>query len=205
MLTNQKKHKFIVVEGIDGVGKSTIAQSLAQQLGAYYYKTPSKKFSSLKIIEQNNVFPIRTYFDQDYFRSPATRFLFYALSLVEATTEINHLLETNHVVCDRFFASTLAYHAITMPELLEVDFSWLPILIPDYQFLLTIHDRHTHQERLRGRSQTTDNNIENDLTLLSAVQDNFSLMNLTPIDTTQLEIPEVLEQISGRLRNAIQQ
>ena len=39
---------FIVVEGLDGVGKSTFVKALSKAIGADELKTPSDKFNEIR-------------------------------------------------------------------------------------------------------------------------------------------------------------
>ena len=41
---------FIVIEGLDGTGKSTLARSLAQHLGAIHLRTPDESLASVRPI-----------------------------------------------------------------------------------------------------------------------------------------------------------
>ena len=44
-----ERFPFIVIDGIDGVGKTTVAKMLVRQTGACYYKTPSGIFEKMRL------------------------------------------------------------------------------------------------------------------------------------------------------------
>ena len=85
----------IVLEGLDGVGKSTAARLLASQLQAVQLRTPP-----------TSLLHVRSYFDS----RPELRAGFYETGNFIAAAEMsNALASSRSVVCDRFFASTRAY------------------------------------------------------------------------------------------------
>lgn len=85
----------IVLEGLDGVGKSTAARLLASQLKAVQLRTPP-----------TSLLPCRPYFDS----RPELRAGYYETGNFIAAAEMsNALASSRSAVCDRFFASTRAY------------------------------------------------------------------------------------------------
>ena len=166
MFKNKSQFRFIVIEGIDGSGKSTIARGLSNKLSCHYYRTPPDIISKCLVSTTDQSVTLREYIDQKAFDQPQMRFLFYLFSLMQASNDILHLLKTNHVVCDRYIASTLVYHRILDPRLNSIDFDWLDIISPDYEILLTIRDTETLRDRLsRKNSAVSDNIVEPNLPL----------------------------------------
>jgi dTMP kinase len=91
--------RLIVVEGLDGVGKSTLSRGLADALGAAWRTTPSEALRAH-----------RGAFDAAYRDIPAASQLFYAASVVAAGAEADALRAAGRdVVIDRYWSSTLAY------------------------------------------------------------------------------------------------
>ena len=93
------KHPFIVVEGLDGTGKSTLSKNLARYLKGVPMGTPPPSIAS-----------IRGHFDkfpQLYRRS------FYALGNYIAAQQVIDHCKTQPVVMDRFWHSTTAYAIAT--------------------------------------------------------------------------------------------
>lgn len=133
---------FVVVEGIDCSGKSSVAASVAQLIGGIVYETPPKSF-------------------RGSFRPPelATdlrrHYEYYRDSNVVASEEISETLSKGvNVVCARYWFSTLAYHRAGKLEVRESDFEKL--LKPDLIVLLWVSpevqsSRHEADKREEGK------------------------------------------------------
>lgn len=90
---------FIVVEGLDGAGKSTAARALAVELAAVELKTPGAELA-----------PLRSEILRCLARSPLATTLFYAAAVAAASHEVTeHRAAGRHVVMDRYLLSTCAY------------------------------------------------------------------------------------------------
>ena len=85
----RSRGRLICIEGIDGTGKTSVARRLAREISATYYSTPPEPFRR-----------IRKRVDRT--ADPATRFFFYMSSVQRASGEINTLLHSGDVVCDRY-------------------------------------------------------------------------------------------------------
>lgn len=93
--------RLIVVEGLDGAGKTTLSKSLAAALGAEWTTTPGK---ALRLLRED----IELALD-----GPIAHQLFYAASVVsEANAVAPALARGQDVVVDRYWASTVAYAAL---------------------------------------------------------------------------------------------
>ena len=189
-------HRFIVIEGVDGVGKTTIARTLAFQLGAVYVRTPTSTLESfVQHTSDGAKMKLRHYVDQLARTSPRTRFLFYLFCVSEASHHIEGLLETTDVVCDRYLASTLAYHRVLEPELASVDVEWIDCLQPDFQFLLEVNNTREHVDRLAGRLPRSDKALEENMAFLDAVKREFRQLGLQVVDTTGRSIEGIVREI----------
>ena len=137
-------NEFIVFEGVDGSGKTTIARELAQQMGGIYMKTPGKSFE-----------PAREYIDNG--AATDAKLFFYLSSVFDASAQIQTTLESHPVVCDRYIFSTIvphaAYHGRDLEELEE---ELRPVtsrlLQPDQTILLTVDE----DEQLSRLASTRD-------------------------------------------------
>ncbi|KAK9500239.1 hypothetical protein O3M35_001535 [Rhynocoris fuscipes] len=86
---------FLVFEGLDGSGKSTMT------------KLASKKLSCVQVVTPPDCIKhLRNYFDEC---EPKLRRAYYSLGNYIAAMEIRTILQTRPVVMDRFWHSTAAY------------------------------------------------------------------------------------------------
>ncbi|HOU54431.1 MAG TPA: AAA family ATPase [Myxococcota bacterium] len=92
---------FVVLEGLDGCGKSTVCGLLADRLGACLLKTPPAGLDD-----------IRGQIDGLLEDRPLARPLFYASMGAWVSEQARRNLQAGiHTVCDRYYLSTLAYAA----------------------------------------------------------------------------------------------
>lgn len=130
---------FIVLEGIDGVGKSTVTRLVAERLGFVPYATPPKEY-----MERRR--------EIDLNGSPQQKFNFFRDGVIVASTEIRQLLSTGKsVICDRYWMTTYVYHKVIGVHVTEDDFANLSQ--PDLTILLTASPEHQLQRLIeRGMS-----------------------------------------------------
>lgn len=175
-------YKFIVVEGIDGSGKSTVAAEVAKMIGGVLLRTPPQEFDA-----------IRPIFDGDV--SLGSRFLFYLLGVACVSDAAKKALTTSHVVCDRYVASTFAYHEALGLDI-KVDCGNFDLIEPDLAFLLTIADEDERQKRLLNRSEKTFSDIwfdgEESRQVLCRAYGRFDMHE---IDTTGRTVNQVVNSI----------
>ena len=92
--------RFVAIEDLDAVGKTTLAKLTAQKIGGVYYRTPPELFlDECTQIDKNGV-----NFDEK-------RFAFFVKTVVYASSEIKKLTAENRIVIvDRWIWTTFAYH-----------------------------------------------------------------------------------------------
>jgi thymidylate kinase len=179
-------NKFIVVEGIDGSGKTTVCKILSQKIGAKFYKTPSFPFSDIRTLIDKKV-------------NLKSRFFFYLSSVFHASYEINEILKEKTVVCDRYILSTLCYHRAAEPYFKTFDENKMDILQPDLTFYLEA-DYNIRVRRIAQREHIEFENIFNtvfhDESFQKKVESEFSkYKNLIRIDTNILTAEAVADKI----------
>ncbi len=152
-------YPFVVIEGIDGAGKTTIAQFLSHLIGAAYVKTP------VGAVKWN-----RNYIDK---LDPLPRFLYYVADLAEASQLITENLLRQPVVCDRYHLSTILNHQAMGVPVGMVDFSALQIVKPMAVVYLWAEESII-VARLQARSEVSSHiHLERDRQLQQAVHQLF--------------------------------
>lgn len=149
---------FIVIEGLDGCGKSTVAQHLSKKLEAVLLTTPGSDFKD-----------IRSHLDMIFSNNIKARQLFYMASVFKVSKEVKELKELGrHVVVDRYWLSTQVYHRWmsndTYLELHEVEGE---LLKPD----LTVYLDLPLDERNK-RIEARNGNTREDMQTLTQQADN---------------------------------
>ncbi len=142
---------FIVIEGLDGTGKSTTAKILAKALGGKFLTTPLDKFKT-----------VRPELEEIYSDESLARQLFYASTAVCSSNRVSEeLTQYDCVIIDRYWLSTQVYHSwrtggehFLLPE---VEAS---ILKPD----LTVYLNISLEERIKRLGGRSDNTEEDRLT-----------------------------------------
>lgn len=135
---------FIVLEGLDGVGKSTLARRYAQQYGYQLMTTPGRE-----------LLPIRADIISGLGSSETARALFYAATVQAEGEKAYRLAESGeNILMDRYRASTIAYaqqRGVTLD--LSAALSQAPT--PHLSILLTL-DEAERQHRLQQRGCTPE-------------------------------------------------
>jgi dTMP kinase len=95
----QKRPPFIVFEGADGVGKTTMAQWLAHEFNLAYLKGPSGPFAETRAAFDTPLTPV------------TARMGFYLGAAFEVAAQAEYRLNAGRgVVLDRYYYATMAYH-----------------------------------------------------------------------------------------------
>jgi thymidylate kinase len=106
-----EKPIFVVIEGLDGAGKTTCAMKLAHAIGAEYMTTPSPEIRQLRPSILGN-----------FGGSQQAVQLFYLSTVFAASLQVRNALNAGKsVVLDRYFLSTQTY-AEFRGSPLELDF-----------------------------------------------------------------------------------
>src|SRR3990167_9779167 len=149
------KNVFVSIDGVDGVGKTTVARLLAANDSLRYHKSPAGPFAQLRK-------------EVDVHATPLERYCFYRLATQFDSVQISQLLETNSVVCDRYIASSAAYH-IAMDARIRVIHSDAELLKPHFAFLLGARSEVRDKRILERAKVLSDVKLEGDSTLLDHV------------------------------------
>ncbi|CAH1117953.1 unnamed protein product [Phaedon cochleariae] len=145
-----RSHPFIVLEGLDGSGKSTTGTKFAKKIGAKKWQTPPASISH-----------IRHLFDDD----KVLRTAYYSLGNYIAGLEVEIMLKDQPIVMDRYWHSTAAYAMVQwihdnkgkyeMPPAGDEIYCWPDDLFkPDIVFFLDVSEQ-VRAQRLSRRTEST--------------------------------------------------
>jgi len=131
--------KFIVIEGLDGSGKSTVTKLLAERFTAHnmpsyttFEPTKNPIGELMRSILSGKVKNIE---------NEAIALLFAADRYQHLKSEILPALERSHVICDRYYYSSMAYQGVdpdTLERVVSYNQAVMPIRKPDIVFFLNI-------------------------------------------------------------------
>jgi thymidylate kinase len=157
---------FVVLEGISGSGKSTVAKLLADRLGCTHFHTVPAPVSDL----------------QPYISSRAKAFpqlAFYLAGALHAADLARTALASGHVVADRYINSVIANHAAVH----DLDNATVAATIAPFTPYLAVPDLtiylHTDLDTLTTRMQAkpdltrSDQDLLADRALLERLQDHY--------------------------------
>ncbi len=134
--------QFIVLEALDGVGKTTLARDLAAHLGGIALDTPGTDLRAVSTRVLDALGQHQT-----------ARALFYAASVLSAGERARKLvLEGTTVVMDRYWLSTLSY---ARARGVDIDLTAIEATVsrPDLTILVGLEEEE-RQRRLRLRGYT---------------------------------------------------
>ncbi|MFG2879710.1 dTMP kinase [Streptomyces sp. NPDC048337] len=172
-------HPFINLEGVSGIGKSTLAAILAERLGGTVLHTLAPPHSGWSA--------------EAHRMQPLPVLVFYLSGLLHVSDRIRRALATGPVIADRYAASVTACHAAihgVAPD--DVDALLAPfqpyLLAPGHTFYLTCSDA-----TLRERMAVKDDTKQDDTDLfgvpgrLKALRECFELVAATDPTATALD------------------
>lgn len=175
----------VVLEGVDGSGKTTAADMLSRRLGWIPYSTPP---SSLRAR--------RTQIDA--FASNEEHYRFYLEGIRLASSELSEFPEAARVIIDRYWLTTYVYHAVMGVEVNIRDFD--NILQGDVTFLLRVNsDEQMRRLTRRGMSVGDVRMLQQQGQLREVYEGLIGSLGLIPIDTDNLTPEEVCEVIISKL------
>jgi len=168
---------FVSLEGVDGVGKTTVAKLIVAGGGFQYHKSPAGPFAALRE-------------EVDAHATPLERYCFYRLATQFDSAQVARLLKSGSVICDRYIASTAAYH-IAMDPRVKTIHDTTAVLEPNFAFLLEARSDVRDQRLLKRGTTLSDVRLERDSAFLDHVAQAFVSLSLIRIDTSDMTIEEV--------------
>jgi len=184
----KKNNIFIAIEGVDGVGKTTIASLLSTRLNATYQKTPLLLFKWIARLLAK-------------LRSPEIETVGYYLLTVLTSLTISLSLRKKSVICDKYILNTLTSQSCLGGKLTKLitKIRYLFIKKPNYTFCLMVYDKHQLLKRLkeRGKLDENDKQLLPHWTNIQAEYRNFNEVII--VDTTNRNPKEILKTIINYL------
>lgn len=177
--------RMIVIEGLDGVGKTTIARLLEKELGFVYLYTPQPPFDNIRIAVEE-------------MQDVNTRFFFYLSSVIAVQPFLREMISAGkRVVVDRYIYSTLAMHTVLGANVQVINLQILPILWPDLGILLTADlDARLGRLKYRASQPAYDQQTERLLKEVKQAEAVYrSFEDLFPLDTSNLSAEQVFKQV----------
>ncbi len=188
---------FIVLEGISGIGKSTLARLLSERMHAGTLHTVPDFYMPWAPVMNLNTRAL-------------PQFAFYLSGVLHASDIIRDQLESGPVVSDRYVSSVLAYHSavheLDLAQVAELLAPFLPYLpAPDRTFYLRCTDR-TLRMRMAGKEDY--NQDDHDMITvpgrLERLRSNFDTAasddpTAVVIDTDDRTPGELADTITGHL------
>ena len=191
--------KFIVIEGLDATGKSTLVEKLAKRLNATLLKCPARL--EAPDLSKGN---LRSYFDN---RPPLQRRAYYRAANLIASEQAEIALQNGHVVMDRYWTSTAAFAALDDDSDLNQEWQgrYPPELRkPDAVILLTV-DEENRTKRMRGRGEPVtdeEQNLAEDIVRRKDVLRVYRRFDPMEVDTSRLAPDAVLEVVFAALEKS---
>jgi thymidylate kinase len=170
-------NRFIAIEGIDGVGKSTIVQGIASHLRSAGYAV--RLFQGLCHPFRNLRSEIRDV------HSVYARYLFYLASNAAISSVVRERITDEWIVCDRYVYTTQAYHigfGLKHPIPLEE----MDLELPQHSFWIKLASEDIRQRRLadRGRFSPDDSLLRTGRGILDRVEEVYREHGLFPVDNS---------------------
>src|SRR5689334_9005898 len=139
--------KFLVIEGCNGVGKSTIVEYLSGRVGASTFHYPPEFVSFRREAHLDNSV------------APLPRLAYYLAATLHLSGLVRAQLAQRHVICDRYLASPLSLmiseSAIEETEARRMTEPFLSYLcVPDLTLVLTANHA-VASARIQNRSLAT--------------------------------------------------
>lgn len=188
---NTANSVILVVEGVDCVGKTTLAETIAAKHGFRYLYTPQPPLSTIRK-------------ELERLDDPDARFFYYLTSVIAVQKTIRADLDAGRsLVIDRYIHSTLVMHQILGVDIQCVNPDKLPIVWPVASVLLTAKPE-TRTLRRNGRDgvREYDQRIEQSVGLLDRAQDAFRTAHQWSLvlETDGLSPEQVEQQVTSMLR-----
>lgn len=178
---------FVVIEGLDGIGKSTVVQQLAAHFSGHAMSTPGPALREC-----------RPTVLQAFAKDELAKALFYTASVSSQGRQARRLAEAGDwVFMDRYWDSTLAY-ARARGVSADLDALGSALVPPDLTVLLVL-DEAERQSRLAARGATAEDMETMDPQFRDCVLAELRARASLVIDITGFAIEEVVTTVASMI------
>ncbi|MBC5793553.1 MAG: dTMP kinase [Nanohaloarchaea archaeon] len=185
--------KFIVVEGADGAGTTTMSKKLAEEVDAYWTREPAENSIGQKVDEM---------ISGDKHSAEAISLAFAADRMIHLEEEVIPRLEKGKtVVSDRYYHSSLVYQPA-----MGVDFEWKKQLNreaikPDLTVLIDV-EAETGMARVEERGK--DGNIFEEMDFQQEVVMRYrQLPEKLEEQIVKVDGSKGIQEVAQRVKNAV--
>ncbi|WP_223430503.1 dTMP kinase [Pseudomonas sp. GL-B-26] len=175
---------FVAIEGLDGVGKSTVLNRLAELLSGHAMSTPGPALRSS-----------RQTILKAFAHDELAKALFYTASVSSEGRQARRLADRGEwVFMDRYWASTLAY-AKARGVSADLEALGKSLIQPDITILLLL-DEQERQKRLHARGATAEDLETLDPNFRQCVLSELNARADIVIDITDLDVTGVSKKLT---------
>ncbi len=175
----------IVLEGVDGSGKTTVAGLLSRKMGWQSYATPPASFQARRA-------------RVDAFATNEDHYQFYLEGIRCASRELDEFPAGTNVVVDRYWLTTLVYHEVMGVRVDPGDFAG--IHQADVTFLFRVKaGEQARRLAIRGLSAGDVRMLQQQDALRDAYDRLVEPMRLVAVETDARSPEEICEEILNEL------
>ncbi|MBN2477937.1 deoxynucleoside kinase [Candidatus Micrarchaeota archaeon] len=181
---------FVLFEGGDGTGKSTLIDKLNKKFDFTLFRYPTDKFPML-----------RDHLDKRLTLNSKSLFLTFLADIANEQNRLELALGEGNVFMDRYVLSTIAYEneGVSFNDAKEV-VSRMDFIQPDLVVLLDLEPEEAHR---RKKGQKSPDRYESDIEFLKKVRKNFLKLSREKFLCRNWKVIDASQPLSGVFEDAV--